>query len=112
GKVQELVQWSIDARRYRLKALGDKLLAVTCPLRQIQNGMDAYRLICMNPETGKNIWTSEIGTLSNYDFLGEPQVVGDDIYAVTHTRGAQEMFLTSINLQTGKMQWSVSLGTP
>jgi hypothetical protein len=49
SKVQELVQYSVDARRYDLSIVGDKLLAVTAPLRQIQNGLDAYRLMCINP---------------------------------------------------------------
>jgi outer membrane protein assembly factor BamB len=38
--------------------------------------------------------------------------MGDQIFTVTHTRGAQEMFLTVVNFTTGKMEWNVSLGTP
>jgi outer membrane protein assembly factor BamB len=109
GNVQQFIQFMPNPKRYTVTAAGDKVLVERIPPKRM-NYQEPYRLQALDAATGKQVWSSESGALSNDDFSCMPIVVGDTVYATGANRGGTEMQLIAITLSTGKLQWFIPLG--
>ena len=94
---------------FSVAAAGDRVLFVR---KDINGQSEPNRLICLDSASGKNIWTSANGSLSDQYFVGQPLIVGDNIYICAHTTSNQETSLLCIDLAKGALRWSLVLGTP
>ena len=71
----------------------------------------ANSLACLEPKTGKVVWSTAKGALADYGFLGNPVVDGGTLYAVaTKEQGGIEQLL-ALDPDKGTQQYAVPLGT-
>ncbi len=103
----------IDPAVYTATMAGDKVLFTrrSSDMRN-WNDLPITRLMCLHGDTGKSVWRSETGKLSEWGFCGSPLIGETDIYCVAHPLSSSEMFLLCIGLEKGDLRWKVSLGTP
>ena len=110
-KFNEMIQWQVDPNRFTVTLAGDSLLVVTLDLDKLNN-QEPFRLMSVQPASGKKNWSSGTGTLQNWAFIGSPLVVEQTIYITAHPKDNQEIHLLAINLGDGKLLWESKLGQP
>lgn len=110
GKAQEFANYGLDTDRYQLVTAGDYLLAVRVPIKRV-NYQEPFRITCLVSETGKQKWSSESGSLSSWSFAGAPIVSNGSVLAVALPQNSRDMSLLSIKLDTGRLEWSMPLGS-
>jgi len=110
GKANEMVNMLLDTKRYAATVSGDVVLFVRIPIKRL-NYNEPFRLSCLVAETGKQKWSTESGALAQWSFLGTPLIVADTVYMTAHRQNTQELNLLAINIQSGKLEWSMILGT-
>jgi outer membrane protein assembly factor BamB len=110
GKAQEFANYGLDTDRYMLVPAGEFVLAVRVPIKRV-NYQEPFRLSCLIGETGKQKWSSESGSLSSWSFAGAPIVSGGSVLAVAAPQNSRDLSLLSIKLDTGRLEWSMPLGT-
>jgi outer membrane protein assembly factor BamB len=110
GKAQEFANYGLDTDRYMLVPANDFVLAVRVPIKRV-NYQEPFRLSCLVAETGKQKWSSESGSLSSWSFAGAPLVSGNSVLAVAAPQNSRDLSLLSIKLDTGRLEWSMPLGT-
>ena len=109
-KFNEMIQWQVDANRFTLTMAGDSMLAVTLNLDKLNN-QEPFRLMSIDPATGKKKWSTDSGAMQNWAFIGSPLVVDSTIYITAHPKDNQEIHVIAITLD-GKMLWESKLGQP
>lgn len=95
-------------QQYHISVSGDYVLATMIPQKEMNHYRARYRLMAYHKETGKELWTSNIG---NESFISKPLVDRDHIYIISHTQNNKLLTLNSVSLKTGKKEWSIPLGT-
>ncbi len=110
GKAQEFANYGLDTDRYQLVTAGDYLLAVRVPIKRV-NYQEPFRLTCFVSETGKQKWSSESGSLSSWSFAGAPIISNGSVLAMALPQNSRDMSLLSIKLDTGRLEWSMPLGS-
>ncbi len=110
GKAQEFANYGLDTDRYMMIPAGEFVLAVRVPIKRV-NYQEPFRLSCLIGETGKQKWSSESGSLSSWSFAGSPIVSGQSVLAVAAPQNSRDLSLLSIKLDTGRLEWSMPLGT-
>ena len=109
-KINELMQWQVEANRFTLTMAGDSLLTVSLNLDKMNN-QEPFRLVSIDPATGKRKWSSDTGVLQGWAFIGSPLVVESTIYITAHPKDNQEFHLLALSMD-GKMLWESKLGQP
>ncbi|MCA9017830.1 MAG: PQQ-like beta-propeller repeat protein, partial [Planctomycetaceae bacterium] len=99
---------SANPDRYQISVNDDVVLATLIPKKEMNHYRARYRLVAYQGATGKELWTANLG---NESFLSKPLVNGGHIYVVSHTQNNKALTLNSLELKTGKKEWSLSLGT-
>lgn len=116
GKAQQIVQSDVALERYMITPAGsDRVLYTRIPLDRLNYHQEPYRLICVDAQTGDIKWNSEkITGLENMNFIGKPTLMEDGrtLYAFSTPRGGGELSILELDLETGKLGWSLALGTP
>ncbi len=109
-KVDQLLQSGPDINAYAALAIpDDRVLFVRVPIKRM-NYDEPVRLTCHDTATGAQKWSSESGTLSNYEFLGKPAFINDAIYAPAKSRRGTDLSLLRIDPKNGRLLSSISLG--
>ena len=116
NQAQQLVYGGVNPARYHLAHAADKVYVTGLPLDQPNQGFSGtgatYRMVCHNAENGSVAWSTKSGDLAPYSMASGPLVVGDTLYVVASRVSQQELHLLAATPDKGKLQWSVSLGTP
>tara|TARA_R110002095_G_scaffold191382_2_gene168958 strand:+ start:1134 stop:3290 length:2157 start_codon:yes stop_codon:yes gene_type:complete len=99
---------STNLKQYQITVSGDYVLATLIPQKEMNHYRARYRLIAYQAETGKERWTANIG---NESFISKPLVEDDHVYIVSHTQNNMLLTLNSLELKSGKKEWSIPLGT-
>ena len=101
------------AEQYNLSLIDGKLYSVNRDITQMGQQGVPFRLSCLDPADGKEIWQSHAAPeLQAFNLTGQPMMLGDRIMicGLKNDRGA-ELHLVAINAADGKFLWSTQLGT-
>ncbi len=114
-RFESLQQRQILIENFQILAEGDAVYVVRVAPDQYDRWPIQFRLERLDPETGKQLWSTGSGglteTFTNQNVMGSPTLHAGTLYVISHGQGHTELQLHAIEPASGTVQWSLKLGT-
>lgn len=103
--------WQADPDLFFMAVTPDAVVAVGAEPERVGQGNEVGRLICRDPATGAQRWTTAGGTLDTLCATGRPAVAAGVVYAAFHSNQSTDMQLVAVDLNSGAILFQLPLGT-